>query len=257
MKIGVCATPDNLRSCCVPNVDFTEISIKDLADKSDSQIDELLKISRDCAVPIETANCFFPSDIRLCGDGYSKENISEYSKSILDKGARLGIKLAVIGSGKAREIPAGEDEAKCRAQFEECLFTISDAASGYGISIVLEPLNKKETNLINTVAEGGEIVKKLACPNIFLIADIYHMAVEEEPYENIVKYKDIIRHMHIARGITRKFPTPDDGFDYNAVKKAVDEADYNLRLSIEGGPYEDFDKEIGGCVNFVKDIFGR
>ncbi len=257
MKIGVCGIPDNFKSCCIPEADFAEISLKDLADKTDEELKALIQISKQTGVPIETANCFFPGEFKLCGKDYSKNTVLEYSKKVLDKAAQLGVELAVIGSGKSRNIDEGEDKEKCLAQLEECFITAADQAGKYGIDIVLEPLNKKETNYLNTVAQAGAVVRKIAHPNLFLLADTYHMSLENDPYQSLIDFKDILRHMHIARGITRKFPMPDDGFDYAEIKTMTDKAGYHLRIAIEGVPYNDFDSEIVGCVNFVKDIFGR
>lgn len=51
------------------------------------------------------------------------------------------------------------------------LGTLGDVAAKYGITVVVEPLQTKETNLINTVAEGIEIVKKVDRPNVKCLAD--------------------------------------------------------------------------------------
>ena len=49
-------------------------------------------------------------------------------------------------------------------------------AQSYGIVVCVEPLNRAESNFINTLQEGAEIVRRVNHPHIRLLADLYHMA---------------------------------------------------------------------------------
>jgi len=253
MKIGFCGGMDKIHLFSSDVMDFAEANLTELSKMSDNQIADLLNMSKAADIPFETANCFFPPEIKLCGEGYSKAAIEEYCKSALYKGSQLGVKLAVIGSGRSRNIDANKEE--CFKQLEESFSLAASIAGQYDIIIALEPLNSSETNVFNTVTEGADFVRKINHPNLFLLADIYHLSKENEPYQSIIDNGDIIRHIHIARGETRKFPAADDGFDYTAVKDALEKAGYDLRISIEGGPYEDYDSEITESVKFLKLLF--
>jgi sugar phosphate isomerase/epimerase len=53
-------------------------------------------------------------------------------------------------------------------------------AEKYGVTIAVEPLNSGETNFINSLAEGVEIVDAVKSPRMKLLCDIYHMLKEDE-----------------------------------------------------------------------------
>ena len=47
------------------------------------------------------------------------------------------------------------------------------------MSLLYEPLNRYETNLVNTVASGVELLKTLSTDNVKLLPDLFHMNIEE------------------------------------------------------------------------------
>lgn len=48
----------------------------------------------------------------------------------------------------------------------------------YGVTIAIEPLNRRECNVLNTVAEGAEMVHALQLSKVRLLADAFHMCCE-------------------------------------------------------------------------------
>ena len=74
--------------------------------------------------------------------------------------AELGIDICVLGSGGGRRIPDDMDFDEGMKQLYEALQVIGDCGAKYGVTIVLEPLNRMEANTITTLAEGAQIVRK-------------------------------------------------------------------------------------------------
>ena len=79
-------------------------------------------------------------------------------------------------------------------------------AEKYGITIAVEPLNRGETNFINSLAEGVEIIEAVKSPRVRLLCDIYHMLKEDESPDEIVKYGKHIVNCHIAEKEKRTPP---------------------------------------------------
>ena len=52
-------------------------------------------------------------------------------------------------------------------------------AAEQGVKLIYEPLNRYETNLINTMAEGAAMMDSLEADNVCLLADLFHMNIEE------------------------------------------------------------------------------
>lgn len=78
-----------------------------------------------------------------------------------------------------KNIPDGFPVNEGRDQFISLCKKIASVAGKYGVTIVIEPLNKAESNIINSVAEGAETVKEVNSRNFRLLADIFHMMREK------------------------------------------------------------------------------
>ena len=121
---------------------------------------------------------------------------------------------------------------------------------------MLEPINAKEGNTLNTVAEGAELVRRLNHPNLHLLVDYYHLAQEKNPdHKVIVDNADIIRHMHIAHPVTRKNPKEGDGYDYSVLRRAIEAANYGGYISVEAIFDEDYYTDSRDSVNYLRKIF--
>ena len=95
------------------------------------------------------------------------------------------------------------EEGVNRAEAEEwtidCLRKCTEFAKEYNIQLTLEPVNRYESNFINTLNEGIEFIKRVGASNLGLLADTFHMNIEEVSiYDSIVQAKDYITHVHFA-----------------------------------------------------------
>lgn len=257
MKIGICCGAKQISSLKTGTADYAELNLGQIYHMSGDEIKETKRILDGAGLTAETSNCFFPGEIKLCGKRYKRDIVAEYCKKALDKGAALGIEICVLGSSGSRNIENGENADECIKQLEESVFCIGEVAKAFDMTVALEPLNKRETNVFNTLAEGAEFVKRVNHKNVMLLADIYHIAAENDNINDIFKYRDIIKHIHIARPKGRLFPAENDGFDYSAVKSLLDRAGYDLRISIEGGCEGEFKSCAEESIEFLKSTFNR
>ncbi len=254
MKFGVCKDIKDLKKFDSSVVDYCEISLSALSKMSDEDIEERIEISRKTNIPIPCANGFFPKDVPLCGPDMNETQIREYTENVLEKANRMGVKILVLGSGKARYIEDGWDRELCLIQFEKACAIAGDVAKKYGMTVVVEPLEKGETNSVNSVKEGADIVRHLNHPDVKLLCDVFHFETEKEPLENITDNGDILRHFHIANPDGRLYPKATDEYDYTNVVKAMKEIGYDAHLSIEGKAL-DFDCDLVESIKFLKQIF--
>lgn len=255
MKIGACTVIDDIL-VFKGVADYVELRLTQIADLTDQQFENLKKLLADNNIEVGATNVFLPANIKICGPEMNVDTIREYADGALKRAVELGVNICVLGSGGARRIPDDVSFEEGMKQLYEALQIIGDCAAKYGVTIVLEPLNALETNTINTVSEGAQIVRKLNHPNIKLLADIYHMDMENESLDVIVENRDIILHTHIANyHDNRACPAEGDGYDYEAVKKAFADAGYDAGMSVEGKAKEDAVKEALEAVKLLKKIF--
>lgn len=255
MKIGICAAANQIVQLPPCTADYAEFNLSQVYAMTSSEIQQTIDMLASCGVPAEASNCFFPGNFKLCGETFHKLKIADYCKQALYKAAELGIHTCVLGSGAARNIDDGENSDDCFKQIEEVIYIAGEAAKEFDTTIVLEPLNRTETNVINTVAQGAALCRRLNHPNVMLLADIYHVESEHESLEEILKNGDILKHVHIARPDGRLFPMENDGFDYLSVKNILKKANYNLRISIEGTSSGEFAQSAENSLSFLKRIF--
>ena len=237
MKFGVCAGFDRMEEARQCGFDYLECNLTSLAQMDESEFAALLE--NPFPLPVLRSNCFFPGEIHLTGPRFNEEQIKAYIDHALSRGAKIGLKGAVLGSGGARNCPEGFDKEQAKAQFIAVLRMAGDAGEKYGIDIYLEPLRLKETNLVNTVSEGYEIVKKAGHNRVKLLADTHHMLAGGESWDIFSEVKDELAHVHISHTIDpqgdRDYPLPGDGQDHQATIAALRNAGYTGLISIEAG----------------------
>lgn len=65
------------------------------------------------------------------------------------------------------------------AQSVRILQEVAEVAAKSGITLVLEVVNRYETNICNTAAQGVELCKRVGMKNVKVHLDVYHMNIEE------------------------------------------------------------------------------
>jgi len=231
-----------------------------IPDKPDADFDTLLAELRTLPVPVPVCNSFIPSALKIVGDQANQDAAAAYAETALRRAKAAGITIIVFGSGGARRIPDGFDPAKAREQFIAFGKRMAPAASAAGVTLALEALNRKETNFINSLAEGVAIVDAVAHPAFRLQADVYHMLQEDEPPQAIVDAGARIVHVHVAQKGTRMAPLP-GGTDFTPYFAALKTIGYRGRLSIESSwpEGENAYARAGACVKeqWEQSVSGR
>lgn len=79
------------------------------------------------------------------------------------------------------------------------LAVLNDAAATHNVSVFLEPLNRYEDHMINTLERGACYIEQGGFTNVSLTADFYHMNIEEAKIgESLFRFKRHIGHVHLA-----------------------------------------------------------
>lgn len=200
-------------------------------------------------VPVRSYIYFFPGNLKSVGPDLHHEAILQRADLALRRAQECGSKQIVFGSGGSRAIPDGFDRAKAKAQHIELCQKMAPLAEKHGVTLAVEPLNRGETNFINSLADGVEIIQAVNNPWFRLQCDIYHMLKESESPDEIVKYGNYISHCHIAEKRNRTAPGV-DGDDFRAYFRALKQIKYTGNLSLECR-WKDFDSEIARGIEVV------
>ena len=93
--------------------------------------------------------------------------------------AELGGAVLVHGSPRQRQIAAGETLAIALARLQEGLAQVAEAAGRNRVIYCLEPLSKKETQVINSIAEAAVLVRAIDHPHLRTMLDCSAAGQEE------------------------------------------------------------------------------
>jgi D-psicose/D-tagatose/L-ribulose 3-epimerase len=112
------------------------------------------------------------------------------------------------------------------------LKTLSKYAEDRGRKICLEPLNRFETDFINTCDQALKMVKAVASPALKLHLDTFHMNIEEKNQAKAIrKAGKLLGHFH-ACGSDRGTPG-NDHIDWKPIAKALKDIKYKGDVVIE------------------------
>jgi sugar phosphate isomerase/epimerase len=258
LLFGICTGPDNAAKLKAVGYHFVEGNVAAVfkPDLPDAEYAPELAKLKACALPIRSCNSFIPKEYRLTGPSIMHDKALVYAVKACQRADALGVSFVVLGSGGARKLPEGFDRAKGKAQFIEFCQKLGDRIKDLKVTVVLEPLNQGETNLLNSVTEGIEYVDAIKRPRIQLLADFYHMLKEKEGPDAIRQAGARIRHCHIAELEGRKAPGT-KGEDLSGYFKALKDIKYAGGVSIEGGwPKENLEAAWKKALDTMKQQAG-
>jgi len=234
IKVGYCTSIKNADAAKAAGFDYVEVSATEVAALSDAEFDAAVAHLKQAAIPTPTANLFVPQAIKVVGPEINLEQQTAHVRKVMSRLSALGVDVLVFGSGGARRVPDGFPRDQAWTQLVEFSRRAAAEARPYRITVAIEPLRQQETNIINTAAEGLELVNAVNDPNFQLMIDFYHLASEHEDPAIVLKAKDHLRHLHVANPNGRLFPQRWEEFDYAPFFANLKTIGYDRRISMEG-----------------------
>lgn len=229
-KFGWCAGYDHAATLKQAGYDYMEGGISGLK-LEESGWEERLASYRDSGLPPLAWNLFLPGDLRIVGPEMDEERIRRYVDLVAKALHSVGAQIAVLGSGRSRNVPDDWERSRAEAQILWTLDRIADAFAGTGVTLAIEPLNRKESNIINSVAEGVEYARQINRAPIRVLADFYHMDEESEPLDTLVANRDWLAHIHVAD--TGRYAPGTGSYPYAEFVGQLRQAGYTGLVSVE------------------------
>ena len=104
--------------------------------------------------------------------------------------------------------------------------------------MLLEPINRYETNVINTVEQGLEFIERTGLGSLKLLPDTFHMNIEERSLENSIRMAgDKLGSLHLAD--SNRWAPGMGHLDFKGVLSALQEIGYQGPLGVEVLPEPD------------------
>jgi sugar phosphate isomerase/epimerase len=233
IQVGYTTTLPELEAAQAAGFDYLELRVTEIAPLSDEEFEQTYQRIKRLKIPTPVANYFIPGSVKVTGPNTDEAKQMAYVNGALDRMKRLGVEYIVFGSSGARNYPKDFPKEKAYAQLVDFCKRVAPEAQRRGITILIEPLRTQESNIVNTVRDGYDLVKAVNHPNFQLMADFYHIAYNHEDPEIVVEARDYIHHLHMANPVGRVFPLSWKEYDYAPFFEALRRSGYHGRISIE------------------------
>ena len=150
-----------------------------------------------------------------------------------------------LGDGDA------EERRSRRTAALESLGQLCGHARSAGVTVLLEPLNRYESDYINQLTDVIKIAEEIGAVNLKLLADTFHMNIEEPDIcQNLRTASSWIGHVHLAD--TNREAPGHGHLDVVSVLKALDSIAYEGFISFEILPLPDPQHAIHDSVQTVR-----
>ena len=129
----------------------------------------------------------------------------------------------------------------------EDLRRVAGLASARGLQLAIEPLNRFETDLVNTAADVVRLVDEIAHPAARVMLDSFHMTIEERDLEEAIRcVGPRLLHVQVSENYRG---TPGTGQTrWDSFMRGLDAVGYQGGVAIESFTPEI--KELAGAVCF-------
>lgn len=153
---------------------------------------------------------------------------------IVDAGGFGAITPASFGLFSKRmsrsEPPRSAEED--RAVLLDALTELGAHAQQVGGVLLLEPLNRYEDYMVNTLADGASLIREIGLPTVKLTADTFHMNIEEaDPADSLRRHADVLGHVQVAD--SNRLEPGAGHYDWNGTLAVLQETGYEGWLVIE------------------------
>ncbi len=253
MKFGCCASIDNAEAVYRAGFDYLEAGVTSLMpDEDDMAFASVLEKFQASPLPINAFNLFLPRDLKIVGPEIDQARVQQYVSRALARIQAVGATIAVIGSGRSRNVPDGFPRNQAVDQIVDFLQLVADAADQTDVTIAIEPLNHNESNIINSVADGVALSQQVKRPSIQVLADFYHMDEENEPLDTLTANQDWLAHVHVAD--SNRLAPGTGTYPYAGFVYQLRQAKYQGMVSVECR-WNDFEAEAPGAVEYLRQVF--
>jgi D-psicose/D-tagatose/L-ribulose 3-epimerase len=177
-----------------------------------------------------------------------RENAKNYIRKCLQLCNELGIEIfggpMYSAVGKRRLLPADQRSAEWNRAVEE-LGILGDLAQSYGVCLAIEPINRFETDLVNTAQDAVRLIDDIGHPNVQVMLDSFHLTLEERDLvDAITCCGSRLVHMQVSENY--RGPPGSGQTCWDDLKRGLLSIDYHGAISIES-----FTPSIGELADAV------
>ena len=173
-------TTEQLKHAKELGFDIYEIGVEDPSSFDPAYVKQEADMA---GIQINICGAFGPERDISSDDSRYRDKGMEYIRTLIDMASVFGSPYVAgpmyAATGKAG-MASEEERKRQRSYAVDNLRDLAGYAATKGIRLALEPLNRFETDFLNTVDQGVELLDEIGCDNVGLLLDTFHMNIEEK-----------------------------------------------------------------------------
>jgi sugar phosphate isomerase/epimerase len=154
------------------------------------------------------------------------------------------------------EIISNKEKKKLLKRSIGVLSELTNFSKDFGVSLLIEPLNRYSTPFCCNTADAIFIMSKLNNDYLSILLDTYHMNIEEKDFsDSINKSKLFLKHIHFADN-NRRMPGLGH-INFNSILKTLKKIQYTNYIGLEPMLDRNYKKEITRGLNFLNKLCNK
>ena len=134
-----------------------------------------------------------------------------------------------------------------RQQVAEALHRLDRRAGELGVKLGLEPVNRYESYLINTIDQAGDMIRSIDAKNMFIHMDTFHMNIEEPRIAgSIARNAELLGYVHLAE--SNRGALGGGNFDFERFFSSLKLSGYSGEFTVESFSPDRLSADISGAI---------
>ncbi len=190
---------EGIRTAAEAGFQAVELSLRTPGDIQFEAVTSLLDSCSLAVSAIATGQSYLHDGLAFCTpDSKTREAVVDRMRGLIDLAARFGARV-IFGGVRGKLAGDRADWPRQRELAVAALRACAAYADERQVTVLIEPINRYETNYINTAAEGLALIDELGAANVRLLLDTFHMNIEEvDLCESLRRAGDRLGYVHLA-----------------------------------------------------------
>ncbi len=242
-----------LQAAAEAGLDVVELSLRAPADLPCQHLQSMLSAYGLELSAIATGqSCLHDGMCLTSPDSAAVRATVERLKAYIELASHFGAAV-IIGGVRGRLTGSAADQTAQRQGAVEAIRTCAQIAAERNVQLMIEPINRYETNFVNTADEAMQLLEAVGEPDLKLLLDTFHMNIEEvDMLATLRRVSDGLGYIHFADSNRR---APGQGhIPFRAVMQTLVAIGYRGVISAEILPVPDDRTAMQQTAGFFKSL---
>ena len=229
-EVGICLKSGQFNALKELTPDYIELNFAEIMQMPENRFRELLAqiCARGICSPSMTQ--LLPKWARVVDAWNTFDFYRDDLRRGFERAVQMGAEIVVFGNAGARNVDNNTPIELALQRLASFLRSAAELAKDFNISLCVEPLNRIQSNLINSMSEAGELLSCVDLANVGIVWDYFHFQVEKDDWDTVQENWHHIMHCHTAALLRRGIP---DSGSQDRFLRTLKEHHYAGRLSFE------------------------